>query len=167
MKRLVILTVIAAAAAVSGLNPFRSTDVAQLLPVQALTVDVYDGEVQLDGGVAKGSGKDLDTALQDMKAAAEGHVFLQTAEYVIVSNRALRLLPQVAQWQALRPATAICVAEGDLPEAEKAAAFLQAHDPGITLQQIHGILLRKETAALPVVKQTEGGLRLYGTTDDR
>ena len=41
MKRLVILTVIAAAAAVSGLNPFRSTDVAQLLPVQALTVDVY------------------------------------------------------------------------------------------------------------------------------
>ena len=166
MKRLLFWAAVAAAA-LSGLNPFQSHDVAQLLPVQALTVDMENGQVRLDSGAAKGSGKDLDAALADLQQAAEGRVFLQTAEYVVLSPRALRLLPEVVQWQALRPATAICAAESALPDAESAAKYLQAHDPGVTLQQVHGALLRKEPAVLPVLEQTKGGLRLYGTEDDR
>ena len=167
MKRGIWLLLLAAALGVCGTVPFRSVDVAQLLPVQVLTVDVRHGQVQLDGGVAKGSGADLDAALADLRARAEGHVFLATAEQVVLSESAAYLLPQVVHWQVLRPAAGVTVAAPELPAAEDAAKFLRAHDPGVTLQQVRAALLRRETISVPQLYTWEGGMRLYGTKADR
>jgi len=167
MKRLMLLVALAAALRMAGMIPFESSDAAQLLPIHVLTVDVDAEQILLDGGAAKGAGRDLDAALADLRSRAEGDVFLATTEQVVLSGGAVQLLPQIVHWQALRPATGICVAPNRLPDVEAAEKFLQAHDPGVTLQQVRAAMLRQETAALPQLHVSEGGLRLYGTKTDR
>ncbi len=142
------------------LLPFQGSDVAQLMPIRALTVEKKGGQITLDGGVCSGSGGSLEEALADMKNGAAGTVFLATAEEVILSVGAVSLLPELCLWDALRPATRVAAAPGGLPDAEKAADYLQAHDPGVTLGQIHGSLLRGEPVLLPQLLQEEGGFRL-------
>ncbi len=142
------------------LLPFQGSDVSQLMPIRALTVEQKGGRITLDGGVCSGSGGSLEEALADMKNTAAGTVFLATTEEVILSVGAISLLPELCLWDALRPATRVAAAPGELPDPEKAADYLQAHDPGVSLGQIHGALLRGEPVRLPQLLQEEGGLRL-------
>lgn len=160
MKKLLLFAAAAILLEVTGLLPFQANDVASLLPVQALTVELENGQVVLNGGEAVGRGENLDDALQNMEAVAEGTVFLQTAEQVILSPRARVLLPQLCRWEALRPAAQIMLASEELPNPQKAADYLQAHDGGVTLQRVRAAMLRGERIALPLLHVTEGGLRL-------
>ena len=84
MKRIVLFVCLAAALRMSGLLPFTGNDVAELVPVEALTVDWKEGQVVLDGGDCQGYGESWEAALQDLHAGAEGTVFLGTAEQVYV-----------------------------------------------------------------------------------
>lgn len=162
-KRIGILAFLAAVAGMTALLPFESSDVAQLVPVEALVVSMDQGEVVLDGGACQGRGETWDAAWQDLKRGAEGNVFLGTAEQVILTGAAVDLLPQAAWCEELRPAAVICVSPGPAPEPEEAAAYLSAHNGGVTLQQVRAALLQEQPVELPVLVETEGGLRLYGT----
>ena len=164
MKRIVWL-LLAVGLKMSGLLPFESNDVAKLAPVEALTVTVREGQVILDGGRCRGCGETWDEALEDLHHGAEGTVFLGTAEQVILSQEAVELLPQVVRCRQLRPAAAICICRGTLPEPEEAAAYLNAHDAGVTLRQVQAAMLQGRGIALPMLENTEGGLRLYGSAD--
>lgn len=161
MKRWVIL-VIAAAAAVSAAMPFSRTDVAELISMQALVVSLDQGQVVLDGGRCRGQGDTWEAAWQDLEQSADGVVFAGTAEHVILAGAAIRLLPEVAWSEELRPAAGICVSVGEHPDPEKAAAYLAAHETGTTLLRVREALLQGENAELPVLTETEGGFRLYG-----
>ena len=165
MKRLIWLVLLAAAVKMSGLMPFESNDVAQLVPVEALTVDLKQNRVVLDGGECKGYGADWEGALADLHAGADGAVFLGTAEQVILSEEALSLLPEVVRCEALRPAAVLCVCPGELPRPQEASQYLSAHDAGVTLQQIRAAMLEGKGIALPMLVNTEGGLRLYGSAN--
>lgn len=160
MKKLIVFTAFAILLKATGLLPFTGSDAAQLLPVRALTVDLSEGEILLDGGEASGRGKTLDEALSDLQATAVGTVFLATAQQVILSPRALSLLPELCRWDALRPAARVLLASGDLPKPEDAADYLESHDSTLTLQQVRAGYLRGETAVLPLLHSEEGGLRL-------
>lgn len=163
MKQIVWVALAAAVVSLTGLFPFESNDVADLVPVQALMVDVQGGQVILDGGDCQGSGADWDSALEDLRQSGEGTVFLGTAEQVVLSQSASGLLPDVIRSTDLRPAAVICMCSGELPEPEKAAKYLSAHNAGTTIQKVQAIMLRGEGIRLPVLEQTEGGLRLRGT----
>lgn len=160
MKKLILITAFAIVLKTAGILPFQSSDVADLLPIRALTVDSSAGNITLDGGEASGQGKTLEAALTNLRETAVGDVFLETAKYIILSPRAADLLDEVAVWEALRPAARVVLASGDLPKADDAADYLAAHDPGLTLQQVRAYRLRGEEAALPILEDEEGGLRL-------
>lgn len=160
MKKLLIIAAAALLLKATGLLPFSGTDVAQLLPVRALLIDVENGQVFLDGGSAKGSGTTLNAALEDMKQGAEGTVFLATAEQVILSSRALGRLPELSRWDALRPGARVLLADGEVSSVEEAADYLEAHDSGLTLQQVRARLLAGQRVTLPLLHMTQGGFRL-------
>ncbi len=165
MKRLPVLAVLAAVVRMSGLLPFPAMEIDELVPVETLTVTAEQNRVWLDARECRGQGKTWAEALEDLYRGAEGTVFLGTAEQVVLNQKATTLLPQMIQSGALRPGAAVCVCDGVLPSAEDAGAYLSAHNTGVTLQQVQAALVRGESIALPMLVKTEGGLRLYGTTD--
>lgn len=165
MKRLLILAVLAAVVRMSGLLPFPAMEIDELVPVETLTVSAEANRVRLDAGACRGEGKTWEEALEDLHRGAEGTVFLGTAEQVVLNQKATTLLPQMIQSGALRPGAALCVCDGTPPSPEEAGTYLSAHNTGVTLQHVQAALVRGESIALPVLKQTEGGLRLYGTAD--
>lgn len=143
MKRWIILT---AAVAAALMFPSRSaTDVAELLPVELLYVYQENGvRVETDTGDV-GRGENLEAALENLKATASGDIFLDTVDYLILTKDTVGLLPQL--WGILRPATEVCL--GVNADAQ-AAAFLSAHKPGVTLNDI-----RSGEQRLPTLIRTE------------
>lgn len=114
------------------LAPEPRTDVGELLPVELLYV-YKEGDalcVETDTGDF-GTGESLNKALEDLKGTAPGTVFLDTVDYVIVTGQTIELLPQL--WERLRPAAQVCLGLG---ADAGAAAFLGAHEPGVTLNDI-------------------------------
>lgn len=81
------------------------TDAAKLLPAQVLVIGAGDGAitVEADNGAA-GSGPTLAAALADMAECAEGTLFLDTAEHIVLLQSAGALLPAAAQQPQFRPA---------------------------------------------------------------
>lgn len=163
MKQMAFWLAVAALVSALGLWPTKARDASELLPAQILMVDASRGivTVEADCGVS-GSGKRLDEALEDMCAHAPGELFLQTAEYVVIGERAWYLLPQVSACSDLRPAAWLVRAEGELPEADDALEFLQAHTPALTLAEAYAALLRGEPVQAQSLQQVEGRLLLAG-----
>ncbi len=140
MKRWILFA--AAAAAAMLLRPSGERDISGLLPVELIYVGSVGGSVRVEADTGDfGVGADLDAALADMKAAASGEIFLETADYLIVTKETSRLLPQLEKF--LRPATEVCMGIGADAQAAK---FLSAHKPGVTLND-----LRSGRQSLPVL----------------
>lgn len=161
MKRIALFLLLAAALRMSGFLPFESRDVADLVPIQALTVSLDGKTLVLDGGEAQGRGRTWNEALADLDRSAEGDVFLSTAEHLILTGEAVKLLPEIVESGVLRPAAQVCFAPGAPPELSEATAYLSAHETDWTVQRVRAAFLRGETVHLPVLAETEGGLRLY------
>ncbi len=161
MKRVIWFILLAAALRMSGLLPFESHDVAQLVPVEALVVSLDGDMVVLDGGDAQGRGGDWQAALADLEQSADGAVFLSTAGQLVLVGRAVKLLPEIVDSGRIRPAAAVCYAAA-APDPEDAADYLSAHECQVTVQRLQAAALRGETVTLPWLMETEGGLRLYG-----
>lgn len=148
----------ALAVAALFLTPRRETDVSELLPVELIYIQQLGNQicVQTDTGDA-GYGSTLEGALGDLKAAAAGKVFLETADYLIVTAETERYLPQL--WNILRPATEVCLGIGvDANGAE----YLSTHRPGVTLNDV-----RAGYGQLPTLRKTEGRYHLEQKCDIR
>lgn len=114
------------------LIPSHATDVGELLPVELLYVDRKETGVRVETDTGEtGYGENLMAALSDLKATAPGSVFLETADYLVVTREAADLLPQLRK--ILRPATRVCL--GVNADAG-AAAYLSAHKPEVMLKDI-------------------------------
>lgn len=133
MKRWIIYIAVLAGAGFFGASAFHGTDIAELAPVEVVWLSDNGGQVYLHTDSDNiGWGENVTAALADMKAAAPGSIFLETADYLIVEVGAEELLAQV--YDILRPSCKICVAQG-MPDLKAAAAFLDAHEPAVTLRQ--------------------------------
>lgn len=161
IKRLLTLTVLAAALRLTGLLPFETSDVARLKPVETLIVSIREGEVVLNGGDSEGRGRDWSAALQDLRQGSEGDLFLGTAEQVVLCGDAVELLKEIAESEDLRPAAVVVACPEQELDPKQVTAYLSSHNAGLTVQQIMAKLLRGERIQLPVLAKTEGGLRLY------
>lgn len=129
------LYLIAALTAVGVLSrlPHPARDIAKLDPVQ--TVWLYmEGQtlhIETDTG-DHGSGPDLSAAAADMRASADTEIFLDTAEYLILS-------PDVTAtsdlYTLLRPDCRVCFTE-EKPDLTAAAQYLSIHVPKTTLAHL-------------------------------
>lgn len=151
-----------ALAAAKLVMPFESSDVAQLVPVEALVVTWKQGQVRLEGGDCCGVGASWNEAIQDLKQGAKGKAFLATVEQVVLCADAREFLMQVARERALRPAAVVCVGTLPAPDPKEVAQLPANKKTAVTLQQVCAMEQRGEKIDLPVLANTQGGLRLYG-----
>lgn len=139
--------------AVLNLLPFSGTDVAQLKPVEVLWVyQTAEGVVIETDTLDRGSGSTPEDAFQNLMETTSGHIFLETADFLMLDRQALALLPQLTE--RLRPACGVCVAEGKI-NMEQVASFLNAHRPKCTLRDCS-----KENVPTEILKVEEGRMRL-------
>ena len=121
----------AAAVLILVLSPFRGTDIGKLRPAQWVYLSRQEDTVWLETDTGdRGGGTDVLSALENLRRSAPGELFLETADFALVSREALRDLPQLRN--VLRSGVEVCLAEGE-PD-ENTAAYLQTHKPGLTLR---------------------------------
>lgn len=111
------------------LVPVERTDVAKLLPIRAVAIYTEGTQVVLETDTRhKGMGADAQQALENLKENTAAVVYLDTAEYVLVSQGAEDYVEQIAD--DLKPSVkvAICNAAGCV---EEIASYLDVHD-GVT-----------------------------------
>ena len=164
MKRLwVFFAALAVCTIVAGLDEGEAHDAAALVPVQALLIDAKDGEVLVTADTGDdGRGGNLDEALSDLRDGCAGALFTQTAEHVVLTQKAWFLMPQVCVSAQLRPAAKLYRAVGQSISAERALSFLQAHPGELTLSRARAALLENKEVQAAVLVQTGGGFRLGG-----
>lgn len=138
--------------AVLNLLPFSGTDVAQLKPVEVLWIyQTEDGVVIETDTLDRGIGSDPEDAFDDLMQTTSGHIFLETADYLLLDRQTLALFPHLMG--RLRPACGVCIAEGQI-DMEQVASFLNAHPLKHTLQDCS-----EGNAPIQLLKAEEG--RMY------
>lgn len=120
-------------AAMMLLSPFQGNDVGKLRPVELVAMRREKNTVILETDTGDiGRGLDPMTALEDLKRSAPGALFLDTADYFLVTRETENLIPELSS--VLRPAVEICYFSKQT-DLEAAAEYLRAHSPGVTLLQ--------------------------------
>ena len=132
--------------------PAERSDVGNLLPVEVILIDKDDQgiKIQTDTGNA-GAGDDLEAAYQNLRERAPADIYLDTANYLILSGEAQELAPQLSAY--LKAHVKVCIGEGELDVTE-VAAYLATHTPDTHLCE-----LNKE-AEIQVLTQAENGFSL-------
>ena len=93
--------------------PTSGTELGELHPVSLLMVQTQGKTIQLLTDTQdRGSGETLDGALKNLEDTTPGHLFLDTVEYLILTEQTQYLIPQLKR--LLRPGVAFCRGENDL-----------------------------------------------------
>lgn len=163
MNRICIWLLAAASAVCLCMLPRTGTDAAKLLPAQVLVIGAGDGAitVEADNGAA-GSGPTLAAALADMAECAEGTLFLDTAEHIVLLRPSQALLEQTITQLSFRPAAKLYVTRAEALDASALVELLRAHPGKLTLSQAHAALLRGEPLRPAVLKLSEEGGVMLG-----
>ena len=152
MKRWLLYVV---ALSVIGMSSALGTDIGKLAPVEAVWLTENNGQVYLECDTGDlGCGATIQAALEDMKAAALGTIFLETADYLIVEQGREALLEQA--YDLFRPSCKVCVAQSK-PDLQSATLFLATHEPQLTLRRY-----QVEENELPMLREEEGRLEWIG-----
>ena len=147
----------------AGVLPLDATDASELQPANILLVWQEGGTVcaKCDAD-AEGRGLTLADAIWDMERTADGKLFLDTAEHIVISERAQHLLSQVADSEKLRPAASVWLLRGEIPDAKRAASFLQNRIGTAKLGRVRAGLLGASMPTLPHLMEYDGRLVAVG-----
>ena len=139
MKRWIILT--AAAAAALFLQTDGERDVAKLEPVQLVYIykemDHLCIETDTDH---RGAGRDILEAAADLRSKADGEIFLETAEFLLLEED---VIVTADFFTLLRPGAGV-VYTGERPDLTAAAEYLSIHPPEHTLRELRTYLPQGE-----------------------
>lgn len=132
MKRWWLYGIVLIAAMLLRAGLFRGTDVGALLPVEVVLVEREHGMFKISTDAdAEGRGVTVHAAISDLKETAQGEIFLETVDYIMVREKMDEILPELTQY--LRPACGICVLRGDAA-LKDLAGYLRVHPPKQTLR---------------------------------
>lgn len=109
--------------------PTQSTDVGKLRPVQTIAVYKIGADYVIETDTEDvGRGENVPAAIQDLKETTPATIYLDTAQYLIVSEESLaeELRPH------LKKGVHVCAFVGD-PPMDKVSKFLSAHGINLTL----------------------------------
>ncbi len=111
--------------------PVEKLDVAHLEPVEVVHLGKKGNIITMttDTG-AKGQGMTVSDALADLKENTPAVVYLDTAQYLLVSEAALDAVEESRSW--LKGSVQLCLAEE--PNMEIAANYLETHGNLPTLE---------------------------------
>ena len=128
MKKIILYILIVIAVL---LIPVRPTDVGELEPVQAVWLRTENETViLLTDTEDEGTGRTVTEALDDLKQRCKGIVYLDTAQFLLVSENAVDKLAKIEPY--LKATVKVCLWEGTGSIAD-AARYMQAHKLGIRL----------------------------------
>lgn len=136
MKKWLIPAIVLAAVAVFSRLPHPARDIADLKPVRAVYIHMEGRKfhVQTDTGDS-GTGPDLTEACADLRSKADGDIFLDTAEFLILDPKVP--ITEVF-YSLLRPDCRVTFTDMP-PDLEKAAAYLSQHPPELTLARLRAV----------------------------
>lgn len=153
MKKIGLYLVLITAVLCFGRNEAVGEDIGNLEPVQLVIAEQTGGELHLltDTGHS-GTGDTVAEALEDMKDAASGEIFLDTADYLLIRKNARSALGEFCD--VLRPSCAVCEMVGRV-EPTEAAQYLAYHIPEMTIA-----LYQTGESRLPQLISDEGRMTL-------
>ena len=150
MKRILLWCAALGAVLFFALVEPAGQNIGTLQPVQVLVISANGGvRLQTDTG-EEASAASVADAMERLRASATGEVFMDTADYLLISD--MFLLEEVKPY--LRPSCRVCLFRGE-PELEKLGAFLMQHDPGVTIKDCNA-----DRVTLPVLRSEEGRMEL-------
>ena len=113
--------------------PVESLDIAMLEPVQTVAVRMDEGYVILETDTKnKGQGKNLQVAINDLKENTPGVIYLDTAEYLLVTEETVSYTKELEGY--LQPSVKVSIWDG-AGNVEKAAKYLEVRRDLPTLQR--------------------------------
>lgn len=145
MKRIFLYCLILGALIVI---PVEKLDVGDLEPVQAVWAHKENGKIVLETDTNdRGTGATVKEALADMKNCCPGIIYLDTAQFLLLSEEVTGELAQIGAY--LKDKVEVCLWDGQ-GEIEDAAKYMSAHRNGIRLKEI------TETDKLPKIERIQG-----------
>ena len=105
--------------------PLERLDVAKLLPIEAVALYINDGQIVLETDtqdVGKGTG--VEEALQNLKDVTPAVVYLDTAEFLLVSEKAMSGVNELSQF--IKPSVKVCVCDA-AGRVKEAIEYLNVH----------------------------------------
>lgn len=124
-----------AAVAVLSRLPHPAADISRLEPVRLIHIykEADALHIETDTG-DRGSGKTLPEAAADLQGRADGEIFLETAEFLLLDPD----VPITADFcRLLRPGCGVVYTDQAV-DLSAAAEYLEVHPPGITLRDLRG-----------------------------
>ena len=122
MKRWLLYGILFTAAVFA---PVDSTDVGKLHPVQAVSMGYHNEQIILKTDTGEmGIGETTELALENLKQTAPAIIYLDTAEFLLVEENALKYVADLRQF--LESNVRVCLTEPEV-EVDKASEYLQIH----------------------------------------
>lgn len=110
--------------ALSLLAPVTRLDIADLEPVEVVSVSMEGEQVVIQTDTeAEGKGSSAQAALEDLRRNTAAVVYLDTAEYLLVSEDSRDAAKELAAW--LKPS--VQVAQGYSLPVKEAGKYLEVH----------------------------------------
>ncbi|MBR5293626.1 MAG: hypothetical protein IKU31_02545 [Oscillospiraceae bacterium] len=133
MKKWLIPVTVLAAVAVFSRLPHPARDIADLKPVRVVYIHMEGRTLHIETDTGdSGAGGELTEACADLRSKADGEIFLDTAEFLILDPK----VPITEVFDSLlRPDCRVTFADAP-PDLEKAAAYLAQHPPILTLARL-------------------------------
>ena len=129
MKRILVWALLAAALCL----PDRGTDIGKLLPVELVAVRREEGVFRVETDTGQfGLGNTLEEAMADLRNAAPGVVFFDTADYLLLTRETLTA---EGLSSFFRPGVRVLLAE-DPVDPEEAAEYLRSRKVGVQLKKL-------------------------------
>ena len=147
-----IIYVLFLIAAVCVYHPATAVELERLIPVETRWISKEDGLLAVNGIDVSGTGTSWEAAMEDLRASAEGIVFTESVERVVVSLEAAEYLRDVYADEKLRPSVQLYLLEG--AASERLDGFTAAHESDATVEN---------KKAIPLITEQEGRYRFAGT----
>ena len=110
----------------------QEVDIGSLIPVELIHIYKEQDRIMVTTETGdSGNGTTLEKALEDLRATAFGVVFLDTVEYVLVTEESKDLVAELKSH--FRLSTNVILATAPI-DTEKALQFLAIHNPEVTLK---------------------------------
>lgn len=121
----------------------------QLQPVETILLKQDEEAVMIETDTgAKGTGVNLQKALENLNASSDAKVFLDTTRYLIVTNKTEHLAEQM--YGVIRPNTLVCRFRGDA-NLEELTQYLKIHSVEVRLMDLY-----EDKKEIPTLYYKEG-----------
>ena len=133
MKRALYLAAALTAIGVLARLPHPARDIAKLKPIRAVCLYRDGGALTIETDTGdSGSGPTLTEAYTDMKSRADGELFLDTAEFLVL-DPAVPVTPDL--WDLLRPACQV-IFSNEPQDLNTVCEYLTIHPTERTLARL-------------------------------